>query len=78
MQFRRALEEIFDVPRNSLRDADTRDSVQTWTSIADVQIMTLVATELKIEPDAQLVEAETVGDLIRVLEAKGVLSAAPF
>ena len=66
-----ALEEIFDVPRGSLQLTDSRDTVDSWTSIADVQILTMISTEFGIEADADLLQAETVGDLLQVLQDKG-------
>ena len=31
--FRNSLEEIFGAPRGSLKDSDTRDTVEGWTSL---------------------------------------------
>jgi hypothetical protein len=72
--FRSSLEDIFEIPRGALRDVDTRDSVPAWTSVADVQILTLVTSELGVEPDLELLEAESVGDLIGALEERGVFA----
>lgn len=70
-EFRNAVEDILGVSRGSLRDADSRDSIENWSSVADVQLVALIASETGIEPDAELIEAETVGDMLRILELKG-------
>jgi hypothetical protein len=69
--FQSALEEIFDVPRGSLQSTDSRDTIEGWTSVADVQVLTTISTEFGLEPDADLLQAETVGDLLQVLQDKG-------
>ncbi len=69
--FRNSLEEIFGAPRGSLKDSDTRDTVEGWTSLADVQVLSVISSEFGIEPDADILEAESTGDLIRVLQDKG-------
>jgi acyl carrier protein len=68
--FLRAMEEMLGVASRTLREEDTRHSVAQWTSLADVQIFALIAGEFGIEPDAELIEAETVGDLLRCLESR--------
>ena len=50
--FKTSLEEIPGMPAGSLRDTDSRDSIEAWTSIADVQILTGITSEFGIEPDA--------------------------
>lgn len=72
--FQNAMEEILDVPRGSLKESDSRDSLENWSSLADVQILTTINTELGLEPDAELLGAETVGDLFRTLEHRGAFS----
>ena len=69
--FRNSLEEIFGAPRGSLKDSDTRETVEGWTSLADVQVLSVISSEFGIEPDADILEAESTGDLIRVLQEKG-------
>jgi acyl carrier protein len=65
--FRRAVEEILGTPRGLLRDTDTRDTVENWSSIADVQLFTLITSEFGIEPDEDILGAESIGDLTQVL-----------
>ena len=64
------MEEILDVPARTLREEDSRDTVGQWTSLSDVQIFSLITSEFGIEPDGELIEAETVGDLLRVLHTR--------
>jgi acyl carrier protein len=68
--FLRAMEEILGADARSLREEDSRDTIAQWTSLADVQIFTLITSEFGIEPDDQLIEAETVGDLLGVLQSR--------
>ena len=69
--FLRALEEIFDVETRTLREEDSRETVSQWTSLADAHIFSLITSEFGIEPDSELIEAETVGDLLRILQSRG-------
>lgn len=71
--FFQAMEEILGVGRNTLKDSDSRETIEGWTSLADVQIFGLIESELGVEPDAELIEAETAGDLARILEERGAL-----
>jgi acyl carrier protein len=72
--FYAVLEDILQVPHGSLKEGDSRATVATWSSLADVQILTVVSSEFGLEPDGELIEAETVGDLIRLLEARNAFS----
>ncbi len=72
--FQSAVEEILELPRGALKDSDDRDSIATWTSLADVQILTFISSEFGLEPEAEMMEAATFGDLVRQLEDKRVLS----
>ena len=71
LSFQTMLEEILDVPSGSLRESDTRDTVAGWTSVADVQILAVASSELGVEADGELVQAETVGELLDVLDGRG-------
>jgi acyl carrier protein len=66
--FLRAVGEILGVPTRSLRAEDTRDNLAQWTSLADANIFALIASEFGIELDDELIAAETIGDLIRILQ----------
>ena len=70
--FRGAVEEILGTPRGSLRDTDTRDTVENWSSIADVQLFTLITSEFGLEPDEAILGAESIGDLTEVLSQRHV------
>jgi acyl carrier protein len=72
--FKTALEEILQMPRGSLKESDSRETVANWSSIADVQILTTITSEFGLEPDMALLEAETVGDLLDALETKNAFS----
>ena len=72
--FQAGVEDILAMPRGSLKDCDSRDTIESWSSVADVQIVTYLASELGIEPDAELIEAETFGDLVKKLEDMRVLA----
>jgi acyl carrier protein len=69
--FLRAIEDIFGVATRTLREEDSRDTVAQWTSLADVQIFSLITSEFGIEPDGDLIAADTVGDLLRILQSQG-------
>jgi len=73
--FREALEDILGVPRGVLKDTDSRETIDTWSSIADVQILTTISSEFGIEPEPDLVQAETVGELLQALAGRNVFSA---
>ena len=68
------LAEILGVPSASLRDSDSRETIEAWSSLADVQILTGITSEFGIEPDAELIEAETIGNLLDILESRGAFS----
>ena len=72
--FKTALEEILEIPRGSLKESDSRETVASWSSIADVQILTTITSEFGLEPDMALLEAETVSDLLDALETKNAFS----
>jgi len=74
-QFRAAVAEILDVPANVLKDTDTRDTLENWTSLADVQIMAIVQSELGIEPEPSFLEAESFGEMRQWLQSRGAFSA---
>ena len=75
-QFRAVLEDLLAVDRGTLRDEDSRQSIRGWTSLADVQITLVLATELGLDDAAENLEYETVGDLMSVLDANGAFAAA--
>ena len=74
LEFRAAVEDILGVPRGRLQDADSRSTVEGWSSVADVQIVAYLASEGENEADAELIEAETFGDMMRILEEKSAFT----
>jgi hypothetical protein len=73
--FKIALEEILAAAPGSLKESDSRETVATWSSIADVQILTSISSEFGLEPDAPLLEAETVGELLEILDSRNAFSS---
>jgi len=70
LEFQSAVEDLFKVPRGSLKATDSRDTIEGWESFADVDLLNLIEKEFGIEAEAAIAEAETYGDLIRILESK--------
>jgi len=67
----RALEDILALDRRTLKEEDSRETISEWTSLADVQIFSLIESEFGVEPNDELISADTVGDLLRILENRG-------
>lgn len=63
--FKRLLEEILRVPPGSLAESDSRRTLESWSSLADVEILTVIGSELGV--DAELFEYETIGQLLDLL-----------
>jgi hypothetical protein len=71
--FKSLLEEILRVHPGGLSESDTRESVEAWSSLAEVEILTVIGSELGI--DAELLEYESVGELLSLLENRAAFSA---
>ena len=71
--FKALLEEILRVPPGALSESDTRNSIAGWSSLVDVEILTVIDSELGV--DAELLEYDTVGELLDLLEQQRALSA---
>jgi len=69
-EFQGAVEDILKVPRGSLKPSDSRETIEAWSSFADVEIVEVIEQKLGIEPEADLMEADTFGDLLRQLDAR--------
>jgi hypothetical protein len=69
------LEEILSVPPGSLQDSDTRETVEGWSSLVDVQLMTVMGSELALDEDPELVSFESVGELLDELERRGAFTS---
>jgi acyl carrier protein len=63
--FKALLEELFRVPQGSLTESDSRETLENWSSLVDVEILTIISAELGV--DAELLEYETVGELLDLL-----------
>lgn len=70
--FKALLEEILRVPPGSLSESDTRETVENWSSLVDVEIMTIISSELGV--DAELLEYETIGELLDLLQGQQVFT----
>ena len=74
LEFQNAAEDLFKVPRGSLKPTDSRDTVKTWESFVDVDLLNLIEKEFGIEAESEIMEQETFGDLVHLLESKGAFS----
>jgi acyl carrier protein len=70
IEFRRSLQDLLAPDSGSLHDSDTRDTVEQWSSLADVQILALISGTFGMEPDHALLNYETVGELLSLLEGR--------
>ena len=70
------LEDILLVPPGGLQDTDGRDSVPDWSSLSDVQILALITGELGVQPDEELLNFESVGQLMTMLDRRGAFTGA--
>jgi hypothetical protein len=71
--FKALLEEILRIAPGQLSESDTRESVENWSSLADVEILTVISSELGL--DAELLEYDSVGELLSQLEERQVFGA---
>ena len=70
--FKTLLEEILRVPPGTLRETDTRASIENWSSLADVEILTVIDIVLGV--DAESFEYESIGDLLDLLDKEQVFT----
>ena len=76
LEFQNAVEDLFKVPRGSLKPSDSRDTIKTWESFVDVDLLNLISKEFGIEAESELLEQETFGGLVALLEAKEAFSGS--
>ena len=69
------LEEVLSVPPGLLQDSDTRETVEDWSSLVDVQIMTVISSELALDEDPELMSFESVGELLDELEQRNAFTS---
>jgi hypothetical protein len=69
------LEEILSVAPGLLQDSDTRETVEDWSSLVDVQIMTVIGSELSLDDDPELMSFDSVGELLAELEQRNAFTS---
>jgi hypothetical protein len=69
------LEEILSVPPGLLQDSDTRETVNDWSSLVDVQIMTVIGSELALDEDPELMSFDSVGELLDELDQRNAFTS---
>jgi acyl carrier protein len=72
--FLATLEEILGVAPGALRPSDTRESVPGWSSLTDVNILTVIFSELGLEAEEDLLDYKTIGDLLATLDRLNAFS----
>jgi acyl carrier protein len=72
--FLTTLEDILGVAPGALKTTDTRESVPGWSSLTDVTILTVIFSELGIEAEEDLLDYESVGDLLDILERRNAFA----
>ncbi len=70
------LEEIIGVGPGALQASDTRETVPGWSSLTDVNILTVVFSELGIEAEEDLLDYKSVGELLEILDRLNAFSGA--
>lgn len=76
LEFQNAAEDLFKVPRGSLKPSDSRDTIKSWESFVDVDLLNLIQKEFGIEAESEILEQETFGDVVKLLESKGAFKGA--
>jgi acyl carrier protein len=73
--FMTTLEEVLGVAPGGLQLTDTRQSVAGWSSLTDVTILTVIFSDLGIEAEDDLLDYQTIGDLLAILDRRNAFSA---
>lgn len=68
------LEQILGVTPGALQITDTRETVPGWSSLTDVNILTVIFSELGIEAEEDLLDYKSVGDLLDILERRSAFT----
>jgi acyl carrier protein len=68
------LEDILGLAPGALQATDTRETVAGWSSLTDVTILTVIFSELGIEAEDDLLDYNSVGDLLDILERLNAFS----
>jgi acyl carrier protein len=69
-EFRKILEDLLAPDSGILQDTDTRESIENWSSLADVQVLAVISGELGFEADRDLLNYESIGELLTILERR--------
>ena len=69
------LEEMLSVSPGFLQDSDTRETVKDWSSLVDVQIMTVMGSELALDEDPELISFDSVGELLDELDQRSAFTS---
>ena len=69
------LEELMSVPPGTLKGSDTRASVQGWSSLVDVQILSLISEQFGHEMDSELFDYESIDKLLDALDDRQAFTA---
>lgn len=64
------LEELMSVPPGTLKGSDTRASVEGWSSLVDVQILSLISEEFGYEMDSEILDYESIEKLLDALDGR--------
>jgi acyl carrier protein len=75
LEFQNAAEDMFKIPRGSLKPTDSRDTIEGWQSFVDVDLLSLIENQFGIQAESEIVEQETFGDLVQFLESKGAFGS---
>jgi acyl carrier protein len=75
LEFQNAAEDMFKIPRGSLKPTDSRETIEGWQSFVDVDLLSLIENQFGIQAESEIVEQETFGDLVRFLESKGAFGS---
>jgi acyl carrier protein len=70
------LEEVLGVRPGELQVTDTRETVPGWSSLIDVNILTVIFSELGIEAEEDLLDYKSVGDLLEILDRLNAFASA--
>ena len=74
-RIRKILTDQFGFILSSNHEKVTMNTIPTWDSLAQVQIVVAIESEFGIEADAALIEAQTLVTLVEIVGAKIMASA---
>jgi len=74
LEFQHTFEDLVKLPHGSVQLTDSRATIKAWESFVDVDLLVIIEKELNIQVEAEIMEQETFGDLVRLLESKGAFA----